>query len=170
MKKLFLETDKLKMYLYNISTYFDKLTFQLSLYKCNCNVTKPPYLHKIKTKISFQWGAFVCLPKGFDHVAFFSIGPFGHKLVSYTSIIVVRAEVRRPLWNEIWFCERVTATSLAFSLVIIADHSDWYEGIWLSKMKCPQQWIANWRISQCKHIQMKLSYPSINRTLRFFFY
>jgi hypothetical protein len=32
--------------------------------------------------------------------------------ISY--IIGVRAEGRRPLWNEIRFCERATATSRAF--------------------------------------------------------
>jgi hypothetical protein len=54
------------------------------------------------------------------------------------------------------------ATSRAFSSVIIAEHSDWYE----IKMKCRDMY---WIISQCKHIQMKLSYPSINRALRVFF-
>jgi hypothetical protein len=49
--------------------------------------------------------------------------------ISLAFIIGVRAEARRPLWNEIRFCERVTATSWAFSSVIIADHSDWYKGI-----------------------------------------
>jgi hypothetical protein len=39
--------------------------------------------------------------------------------------IGVRAEARRPLWNEIRFCERAIATSRAFSSVIKADHSDW---------------------------------------------
>jgi hypothetical protein len=67
------------------------------------------------------------------------------------------------------FYERATATPRAFSSVIIADHSDWYEGVWLSKMKCREQWVANWRISQCKHIQTKLSYPSINCALRGFY-
>jgi hypothetical protein len=42
-------------------------------------------------------------------------------------IVGVRAEARCPLWNEIRFCERAIATSRAFSSVIIADHSDWYE-------------------------------------------
>jgi hypothetical protein len=43
--------------------------------------------------------------------------------------IGVRAEARRPLWSEIRFCERAILTSRAFSSVIIADHSDWYEGV-----------------------------------------
>jgi hypothetical protein len=32
-----------------------------------------------------------------------------------------------PIWNEIRFCERAIATSRAFSSVIIAHHSNWYE-------------------------------------------
>jgi hypothetical protein len=37
-----------------------------------------------------------------------------------------------PLWNEIRFCERTTATSRAFySVIIKADLSDRYEGAWL---------------------------------------
>jgi hypothetical protein len=85
-------------------------------------------------------------------------------------IIGVRAEARRLLWNEIRFCERATATSRAYkSDIIKADHSDRYEGAWLlikTEMSRCIQWIANWRISQCKHFQMKLPFPSINRALR----
>jgi hypothetical protein len=44
-------------------------------------------------------------------------------------IISVRADARRPLWNEIRFCERAMALSKAFLSVIIADHSDLYEGV-----------------------------------------
>jgi hypothetical protein len=42
-------------------------------------------------------------------------------------MIGVGAEARRPLLNEISFCEKENATSQAFLSTIIAEHSDWYE-------------------------------------------
>jgi hypothetical protein len=49
----------------------------------------------------------------------------------YTNYILIGVAPKRdaPLWNEIRFCKRAIATSRAFSSVIIADHSDWYEGV-----------------------------------------
>jgi hypothetical protein len=44
-------------------------------------------------------------------------------------VLIFGVRAKAPLWNEIRFCERATATSHAFQSVIIkADHSDQYEG------------------------------------------
>jgi hypothetical protein len=91
---------------------------------------------------------------------------YGHLIMiaRWTLIISdLRAEARRPLWNEIRFCERAIANSRAF----LSVNSRLFRLVWRCliikyEMSRYVKWIANWWISQCKHTLMKWSYPSIN--------
>lgn len=61
-----------------------------------------------------------------------------------------------------------------FSGLFVLHNSRSFRLIWgcliiKNEMSRYVQWIANWSISLCKHIQIKLSYPSINRALRILF-
>jgi hypothetical protein len=96
----------------------------------------------------------------------FTVPNFNMKLKSIC-FIGVRTEARRPLGNEIRFCIKgncnfVGHISRSFQMV-------WGCLIIKNEMSRYIEWIANWRIPQCKHIQIKLSYSSYNRALRFFF-